>query len=360
MNLPRILHIAPANTSGVPGQFVQVERQLGYDSRLVTLFADPRNYFTDLCLDLPFIDMPLVRRLKRLVSDPKRLQITTRVATPESIPIQWRPHGTLERLLVNWRDRLWRPKIEHVIREHGLDQFDVYQLDGGLGFYRHSRFIQKQKNAGKRIICCYTGSDLRTRGVIPAIDAVSDCNVTVEFDHLELHPNITHVGFPFDSSGFARHEHHDNTRPVRIGHAPTNRAAKGSDQIIPVLEELQQTAPVEIVLIEGMSYKEALEQKLSCDIFVDQIGDLGYGINGLEAFAMEIPVASCLAPGFTDVYPHQPFIDVNSETLKLRLLELIENPERRRAIGRAGREWVQTHHDAQAVVQRIHELGGVE
>ncbi|MDZ7316306.1 MAG: hypothetical protein ONB24_09315, partial [candidate division KSB1 bacterium] len=59
----RILHIAPANTSGVPGQLVLAERKLGYDSRLVTLFRDPRNYFQDICLDLPFIDLPAVRRV---------------------------------------------------------------------------------------------------------------------------------------------------------------------------------------------------------------------------------------------------------------------------------------------------------
>ena len=46
--------------------------------------------------------------------------------------------------------------------------------------------------------------------------------------------------FPFDSRSFSAHEHQDNPRPLRIGHAPTNRAAKGSDVIIPILRQLAE------------------------------------------------------------------------------------------------------------------------
>ena len=117
-----------------------------------------------------------------------------------------------------------------------IDQVDLIQLDGGIGFYRNGRDIINFKRLGKKIICCYTGSDLRMRGVIPQIDAVSDLNVTVEFDHLTLHPNINHVFFPFDASEF-KLATAKNENEVLIGHAPTNRAAKGSDVIIPIVKE---------------------------------------------------------------------------------------------------------------------------
>ncbi len=360
MKCPTILHIAPTNTSGVPGQLVGAERKLGYTSRLVTLFADKRNYFQDICLDLPFIDFAPTRWMKKLVSDPRKIKVANKVTPPEHIPLTWQPHSLAEHILVRLRDALWRHKVERAIEVFYLDQFDVYQLDGGLGFYRHAAFVRKQKNLGKTIICCYMGSDLRTRGVIPDIDAFSDVNVTVEFDHLQWHPDIHHVGFPFDTTGYAMHVHHDNQKPVRIGHAPTNRAAKGSDVIIPVLRELEQKFDAEMVLIEGMPYQDALAIKQSCDIFVDQIGDLGYGINSLEALAMGIPAVSCLAPGFAEAYPAHPFIDVQADSIKEKLIRLVRNPDYRRQKGQQGKTWVEKHHKAREVVKKIHRLAKID
>ncbi|MBN1466222.1 glycosyltransferase [candidate division KSB1 bacterium] len=356
---PRILHIAPANISGVPGQFVQTEQQLGYDSRLVTLFPDPRHYFSDICLNLPFIDFAPTKWMKRLVSDPKKLVVHNRAPQPESIPIVWQAHSFFEQVLVDARDRLWQPKIQRAIAHYHLDEFDVYQLDGGLGLYRRAAFILEMKARGKKIISCYTGSDLRTRGVIKEIDDIADLNVTVEYDHLRLHPNIRHVFFPFDASRFALHEHHDNAKPVRIGHAPTNRGAKGSDIIIPILQELAQKYNVEIELIEGLPYREALARKSRCDIFVDQIGDLGYGINSLEAMAMGIPAASCVAPGFAAMYPEHALVEVDAATLAAKLAPLIHDAALRRRIGERGRTWVLENHDAVQVVQKIHAFAGI-
>ncbi len=359
MPIRKILHIAPANTSNVPWQLVQAERQLGFESRLVTLFTDPRNYEQDICLNLPFIDMAPTRWIKRFVSNPDKLRVVNVAPVPDHIPIEWRPHSFVEKMLVNVRDRMWRANVESAIQQYRLDEFDFYQLDGGLGLYRNASFIQRMKAAGKPVICCYTGSDLRTRGVIPVIDRLSDLNVTVEFDHLQLHPDIHHVFFPFETSPFELHQHHKNDKPVRIGHAPTNRAAKGSDVIIPIIKELENELDTETVLIEGLPYKEALKLKQSCDIFVDQIGDLGYGINSLEAFAMGIPACSCLAPGFAEMYPDHPFVDIDAQSLKEAITRLVSHPERRRTIGQEGRQWVHRMHNAQRVVEKIHSLADI-
>jgi len=264
-----------------------------------------------------------------------------------------------EKALVQLRDLLWRPKVERAIRKFALDQFDVYQLDGGLDFYRHSGFIKRQKALGKKIICCYTGSDLRTRGVIPTIDALSDVNVTVEFDHLRLHPRIHHVFFPFDVGRFQPQPKRAHGK-IRIGHAPTSWQAKGSHIIVPIIQDLAKSHPVEMVLIEHLPYDQAIRLKQTCDVFVDQIGDLGYGINSLEALAMEIPTCSCLAFGFAKAYPDHPFIEVNAENLRVELMRLIMNPELRKQYGIAGRAWVQKYHNAEDTVRAIHRLADVE
>ncbi len=355
----KILHIAPTNTSGVPGELVRAERALGHESRLLTLFRDRRGYFEDICLNLAFIDFGGTRWIKRRVSAPERLRVDNRLRVSGGIPPLWRPHSGAESLLVRLRDRMWAPAIRAAIARYGLDRFDVYQLDGGLDLTREPRFIPEMHRRGHKIICCYTGSDLRTRGVIPAIDALSDLNVSVEFDHQALHPQLYHVFFPFDCSRFRMRPDPPAGRPLRVGHAPTSRAAKGSDQILPVLRRLSEEEGIEVALIEGMRYEAALALKGSCDIFVDQIGELGYGINSLEALAMTIPAASCLAPGFAAAYPDHPFVEVQAATLHEALLRLIGDGELRRRLGREGRAWVEAHHDSRAVVRRIHALAGL-
>jgi hypothetical protein len=347
------------NTSNVPGVLVETERKLGYDSRLVTLFRDRRGYREDICLQLPFIEWPGTRWIKKWVSSPDKLRVDNRLRIPETIPIRWRPHTRMEEVLVSLRDRLWRPQIERAIREYRLRDYDVYQLDGGLGLYRNASFVLSLKQEGKKLLCCYTGSDLRTRGVIPAIDAVSDANVSVEFDHLYLHPRIHHVFFPFDASRFSMRSPSRSSR-IRIGHAPTNRAAKGSDTIVAVLNELSKEYPVSIDLIQNVSHEEALARKNMCDIFIDQIGDLGYGINSLESLAMGIPTCSCLAPGFAEQVPDHPFIPIDKQNLKEQLIRLILDPDYRQHKGEQGFRWVRRMHRAERTVQSIHRIAGVD
>jgi hypothetical protein len=359
MAISGILHIAAQNVSGVPGQLVLAERRLGFNSRLVTLFRDKRNYFEDICLDLPFIDLPAVRWLKRLVSDPQRLQVDNRLRIPPVLPPVWHPHSLFEKLLVQWRDRLWTPRIQRAIAEYRLADFEVYELDGGLDMTRAPRFIPAMKAAGKKVVCCYTGSDLRTRGVIEEIDRLADAVVSVEYDHVTLHPRLQHVFFPFDAERIPERRRSSSNVPT-IGHAPTNRQAKGSDMIIAALERLARRVPLQIKLIEGLTYAQALEAKRSCDIFIDQIGDLGYGINGLESLAMGIPTCSEMAAGFSARYPDHPFVEINRGNLEQRLYELIQDRDRCERLAKAGPAWVRQYHDPLQDVQRIHRRLGIQ
>ncbi len=354
----KILHIAPFNTSDVPMTLVRAERALGFHSRLLTLGRDRRGYDEDICLQLPFLDFFGTRIVKKLVSDPAKLRVDAASRPPETIPREWHPHGIMERSLVVFRERFWRPNIRRAIKKYHLDQFDLYQLDGGLEFFRDGRFVAARKAEGKKIICCYMGSDLRTRGVLPYIDETADLHITVEFDHLKLHPDIHHVFFPFEMERIALKQLEERS-PLFIGHAPTNRRAKRSDIIISAVQSLSLDFDVRLRLIENVSYREAIAQKRQCDIFIDQLGDLGYGINSLESLAMGIPTCTCLAEGFTDVCPEHPFIEVNERNLREKLVKLITDFNLRKAMGLRGREWLAKHHDSVQVVKNIHSLAGL-
>lgn len=353
----RILHIAPFNVAGVPMTFVKAERELGFFSRLVTLAPHPYGYEEDICLNLPFSDLSRYFWIKKLLTPAKRLQVENVHQIPDEIPLRWRPSRS-EKALIGFREMLWDRKIKRLQNEIDFWNYDVYQLDGGLEFYRNGRTVRKLKSQGKKIISCYTGSDLRVRGVIPEIDEESDVNVTVEFDHIYFHPNIHHVFFPFLPEKF-HFSQKQNSGALRIGHAPSNRQAKGTDKILKALENLRKNFPIEIVLIEGLSYKEALQEKQTCALFVDQIGDLGYGINALEALAMGIPTATSLVKGFSEAYPDHPFIDISDEKIEEKLYPFLKDPNLREKRALEGRRWLENYHDARKVVRRIHEFAGI-
>ncbi|MDZ7400397.1 MAG: hypothetical protein ONB37_09560 [candidate division KSB1 bacterium] len=350
----KILHIAPFNIANVPMTFVLAERKLGHESRLMTFAKHPRGFPEDICLNLPLLNFKGFTSFKRLIGGKSRVTVTNIKPELTSLPPTWRPNP-VEKFFIKLREAIWQPIIKKAYQQFQLDQFDVIQLDGGVGFFRNGRDVIRWKQLGKKIICCYAGSDLRVRGVIPPIDAISDLNVTVEFDHLQLHPKIHHIPFPFDASRFQPIVHREETI-IRIGHAPTHRAAKGSDVIIPIVQELEKEFPVQLILIENLPYQEAIRRKAECHIFIDQIGDLGYGINSLEALAMGIATCSCLAPGFEKHYPDHPFIVIDEKNLKAQLISLIQDKPLRIQKGREGREWVKRYHDPIKVVQLIHHL----
>ncbi|HHS13170.1 MAG TPA: glycosyltransferase family 1 protein [bacterium] len=353
-----ILHIAPRNTAGVPLEMVRAERRLGYDSRLITMMSGPQDRESGICLDLPWASFPGFSLFRKLILPRTMTRSVNQRVYPETCPPVWRVPDRI-RFLFDLRERIWTPLIEHACREQDWLSADVLQLDGGLGFYRDGRWVRRFKTKGKKVIACYLGSDLRIRGVIPAIDALSDLNVTVEFDHLEHHSDIHHVPFPFDVDSIPKSVHGVYEK-IRVGHAPTSRAAKGTEHILKVLRLLEKSRPIETVLIEKKPYREALRMKSTCQIFIDQLGELGYGMNAVEALAMGIPTCTSLAAGFEKAYPDHPFVRVDHRNLEAVLIRLIHNERERIERGKRSREWVRRTHDSVNVVGRIHKLAGLK
>jgi glycosyltransferase involved in cell wall biosynthesis len=358
----KILHIAPYNISGVPLAFVKAERELGHYSRMATFSRDWRGYEEDICLNLPGWGQNAVKNIRKVFYPPEKIKQSNREAGPGPVPPVWRPENIWSAVFLRMRDAWLRPLVRRSIRDYGLDDFDVYQLDGGHGFFKFNDIIPGWHRSGKKVICCYYGSDLRKRGVMPEIDAVSDCNVTVEWDHLGLHPKIHHVPYPFDCGRFDIRKY-DPEKPgqkVVIGHSPTNRQAKGSDLIIGAVERLSQKYPVELLLIENVSYRRNLELRARCDIGVDQLGDLGYGISALEWLALGIPVATCLAPQMVREVKDHPFVEINEASIEDRLGNLINDPLKRRELGMKGRKWLEEFHHSEKAVNQIHQLAGLK
>ena len=342
----KILYIAPENTVGTLSLWKQAHEARGNECTFITLYPTKHDYDPGICLNLPLVKAnPLYMKSRH------QYYILTRggkgdYQKKEGYPPVWEPNSFLEKKYFQFRDWFWSFKVEKAIEKYGLLEYDIIHLDWGLEFYRDGRFVKRLKEAGKPIVCTYHGQDLRTRGVIPAIDKASNLNVTSELDLLKKHPDIQYLFLPFDTT-----QHQPSFKMneiIRICHSPTNRYYKGSETIIPICEKLAERGNVEFVLIENMPHAATQKIKQSCDILIDQIhnrGGWGYGMNSVEAMSMGLCCVTELVDEYIEFIPDHPFVNVNGDNLKEMLEGLVINPEKIMEHRKKGREWIIKYHD---------------
>lgn len=343
----KILYIAAEHVSGTLSLFQAEHRRRGNECRFVTFFHSHYQFPEDICLDLPLMpDKTWVRHAKRVI-------MGVRGANPDRAclghPPMWNP-PFWERWLFSLRDELLRPRFESAIEEHGLDDFDIYHLDGGLEFYRDARMLKKAVAAGKKVVCFYHGTDLRDRGILPEIDKLTHLRLTSEWDLLELDPRLEYLYLPVDTSQFPEPSISPGG-PLKICHAARN-IYKGTKYVIEAVHELQKTTDVELVLLRNVPYDEALRLKASCDIFVDQLtneGGWGYGMSSVEALAMGMPVVTNVPPQLQDRLVDSPFVQADPGTLVSVLASLVRDGDLRRELGARGRQWAAKWHDIKQV-----------
>lgn len=341
----KILYIAPENTVGTLSLWKQAHTARGNECRFVTLYPTRHDYDPGLCLNLPLVAArPWYMRSRHQYYKFYRGQGGD-YREKEGFPPLWRPHSDLEAAYFRMRDWLWHFRIEPFIREQRLLDYDIYHLEWGLEFYRDGRFARRLAQAGKRIACTYHGQDLRTRGVIPAIDAISRLNLTSEVDLLRRHPSIRYLFLPCDT-GRIQPRREVNAR-IRICHSPTDRYYKGSDTIIPVCRRLEREENVEFVLVENRPHAETQAIKAGCDILVDQVhnrGGWGYGMNSVEALTMGLCCVTELVPEYEDFIPDHPFVNVTGDSLYERLQALVRDRTLLAHYQQIGRAWVERKH----------------
>ena len=179
----KILYISPINTVGTLDLWKKFHESQGNECKYITLFKSPLDVNNGICLNLPF-----VAHSKSLVGARRTYYKMTRgdlgeYEPKEGCPPVWAPSSILESGYFKFRDWWWSFKIESIIKQLDLESYDIYHLEWGLDFYRSAKFIKRLNN--KKIICTYHGQDLRTRGVIPDVDKISNLNLTSELDLLE-------------------------------------------------------------------------------------------------------------------------------------------------------------------------------
>lgn len=349
----KILHIAPLNFAGVPYDFYQMHNACGDYSRIVTLHQNERVFPEDICLDLPLPNQTLAKLLRK-----KRVNELEEKERDSAH--YFKPKNFFEKAYYRFYDSLIQPKIEKAISDYSLDDFDIIHYDGGLDFFRNAKQAIKWKKQGKKIVCCYYGSDLRIRGLIKELDDISDLNLTSEFDHLALKKDLEYLFYPYDTSELPVNKERSSDA-IKIVHSPTNRKYKGTELIVSVIDKVKKERKIEFLLMENVERSKLLEIKSECDISIDQVGGTmggtGYGKAGLETLAMGIPTITNMTKEYADWLPENPFVVANNfNELYKSLIELIDNENERIEIGKKGIAWIDKYHSFEGVNKKLKQL----
>ena len=349
----KILYISPENTVGILNAWKEIHQARGNEARFITFYRNKNLYNDDICLNLPMISTRfLYTRLRVLFFRFYKYKKYDDVV--DGFPPTYKPSGKFEKWFYNFRDWVWKRSINRAIKEHNLLDYDIYHFEWGLDFFRDSRFCKELKKRGKKIICHYHGQDMRTRGVIEAMDRLSDLNLTNEIDLLSMHPQIQHIFLPYR---LKYKPQQNNTPTIRICHSPTNRTYKGTNEIIRIVNNLQKKINFEFILIENQSHHNAMILKSGCNIFIDQITDVGgwgYGMSTIEAMSLGLCCICKMQPGFDKLSNNPPIISADQNNLAIILERLINNKTQIKNYGEKASIWCAENHGYDSVSRALY------
>jgi hypothetical protein len=145
---------------------------------------------------------------------------------------------------------------------------------------------------------------------------------------------------------------YQTNREITVVHAPTDRAAKGTDTILAALENLKRKYPLRIVLVERRSHAEALDMYRQADLVIDQVLVGWYGSVAVEAMKMGKPVAVFIREEDLSFIPEpmakdlrEAVIQIDPFSMEAVLEQYLQNPKLLSLKSEAGQAYVHRWHD---------------
>lgn len=150
-----------------------------------------------------------------------------------------------------------------------------------------------------------------------------------------------------------------NDGKMRIGHSPTRKDLKNTEELLRVYSRLQKKFDnLELDVIENTPHVQCLKRKRRCDIFFDHMQGY-FGMASLEALSQGVPVVaglddwnqSCIREFFScDELPW--IIARNEESLERTLGNLLRDKAARKRAGQASRQFMeQVWTEAKAIAR---------
>jgi glycosyltransferase involved in cell wall biosynthesis len=303
----RVVH-TPLNVAGIPWTNVQALRRKGVDARLVVVERQKLHPEADVSLD--------------------------------------RPAGFWGRQAVQW------PAFLRL-----LPKTDVFHFYFGWTLVPRKATWPILKASRRKSVLHFLGSDIRGKAPDELRYARgADARIVGSYNALRWVPDAHVVPPGLDLRAYTPSVPEERARPVVV-HAPSSRHRKGTEHVVAACERLD----VELDIVEGLRHEEARRRYARADIVVDQLNAGWYGIFALEAMALAKPVLSYLRPEAVQQSERAlgvdvPIVGVTRETLRDRIAELADDPERRHRVGTASRAYVERVHDADSGADRLLEI----
>ncbi len=137
------------------------------------------------------------------------------------------------------------------------------------------------------------------------------------------------------------------TDTIRIVHAPSKRAIKGTKYVLEAFNRLKEKYDnIELILVEGKTQQEAFEIYKTADIIVDQLFAGTYGVFAIESMALGKPVITYISDEMKERLPEElPIVSGNINTVEKAMESLILDAELRYKKGVEGRKYVENYHN---------------
>jgi len=262
-----------------------------------------------------------------------------------------------------------------------LGRYDVYHFHFGRTLVPpHNPDLPLYRALGRQVVFHYHGCDVRDRAHMLATHSRATCTECAPFcnparqrtvlasarrfadaelvstpDLLESATRAFHfpVAADLDEYPFTP----PSLAPRLVLHAPTNRLIKGTRYIERAYEALRpRFAGTRFVTVERVPWTGLRDLMAEADVVVDQVFMGWYGMVAVEAMAMGKPVLCHIRPDFEPRLRDCPIVRCTREDLAERLAELIADPARCRALGEAGRVYVEREHAHTALAMRLVEI----
>ena len=318
----RVLH-SPVNIAGGPGAISQGLRDLGVESTL-----------------LVFNERPFERGFDRNL----RLRDTSRRSSvPFNLPKQLAALAWALRRFDVFHfhaGMTLAPARLNLPALKALRKGIVFQSWGSDLRGRRAEEVGYLRWAGAVVVGSYLTRRLSPRGLWPEYDVVPPAIVLGDWEPAPKEPGAV----------------------LRVAHAPSNRAVKGTPAVVDAVEALRaRGAPIELDLIEGVPHREARRRYAEADAIVDQLRIGWYGMFAIESMALGKPVIVHLdeqaAVETEEAFGlGLPLIRADEQSLADVLEGLLESRESLPERGRRSREYVGRVHSHTEVARRVLEI----
>lgn len=341
----KIIHF-PTSTGGMSWELAQGEKKLGLDS---TVFYKNSNWLEYPC------DMSLGWCGNKLVYELKKAQ--TAYAFSKIYDVFHLNFGTslidFPKLHLDYLD-LWLYKNRKVcVTYNGCDVRQKYK-----------RMQQTEISACHYDNCydsiCMDGrQDAMKARRIEKLHKRNVVMFAVNPDLLNFLPDdAVFLPYPIEEHHVARKEKYQVGKRIKIVHAPTQRTAKGTEDVLAAIRKIEQLYPntIEMTLIENVKHKEAMRLYREADLVIDQLRVGWYGGLAMETMCIGIPTIAYINKDDLHFVPQkmaedclETVINANGATLFSTLENIVNNPQILYQKHEASMEYVHRWHAAEYV-----------